>query len=158
MQSVREELARDLYALFVHIMKGGGADVFRAVAELELSLTQIKALHVLEATGEDEQSVKALADALGVSLPAMSRAVDGLLHRGFVERHEDAEDRRVRRVRATAAGLEVPRALHQARLSRLQDFIAGLGAEEAAGLARALAPVAARPDILSCRPTPEEAS
>ena len=46
---------------------------FNTIAELDLSFTQIKALCALDADGE-ERSVKALAESLGVSLPAMSRA------------------------------------------------------------------------------------
>ena len=80
---------------------------FNAIAELDLSFTQIKALCALEADGE-ERSVKALAESLGVSLPAMSRAVDGLFERGFVRREEDRggpahEARRADRRRARRA-------------------------------------------------------
>ena len=46
----------------------------------------------------------AVADALGLSLPAISRAVDGLVQRGLVKREEDPRDRRSKLVTATAAG------------------------------------------------------
>ena len=66
--------------------------------------------------------MKALAESLGVSLPAMSRAVDGLFERGFVGREEDPADRRMKRVRLTDAGRTVPQALNEARLSALQEL------------------------------------
>ncbi|HEY1451483.1 MAG TPA: hypothetical protein VGF47_11080, partial [Solirubrobacteraceae bacterium] len=72
----RDELTRDMYALASYLMRSANVGTFKTIGELDLSFTQLKALSVLEADGE-ERSVKGLAEALGVSLPAMSRAVDG---------------------------------------------------------------------------------
>jgi DNA-binding MarR family transcriptional regulator len=147
----RTALARDLYAVVMHIMRSGNEEAFRALAEFDLSLTQVKAAHLLD--GIDEAtSVKHLADLVGVSLPAMSRSIDGLHSRGFVERHEDPDDRRMKRVRITDAGRDVVRALHEARLSTLQGFLDSLDDDQVARLAAALEPVAARDDIARCRP------
>ena len=57
-----------------------------------------------------------------MSLPAASRMVDDLVRRGFVERHEDAEDRRMKRVRLTDDGGAVIRRLNAARLNGLEQF------------------------------------
>ena len=103
-----------MYALASYLMRTANVRTFNAIAELDLSFTQIKALCALETDGE-ERSVKALAESLGVSLPAMSRAVDGLFERGFVGREEDPGDRRMKRVRLTDAGRTVPRALNEPR-------------------------------------------
>jgi DNA-binding MarR family transcriptional regulator len=125
---------------------------FNAIAELDLSFTQIKALCALEADG-DGRSVKALAESLGVSLPAMSRAVDGLFERGLVDRREDPLDRRIRQVPLTAAGRRVPQALNEARLSALQELMGSLEAEEAAALEHALSLILShREDIAAYRP------
>jgi DNA-binding MarR family transcriptional regulator len=149
----RGELARDMYALASYLMRTANVGTFNAIAELDLSFTQIKALCALEADGE-ERSVKALAESLGVSLPAMSRAVDGLFERGFVGREEDREDRRMKRVGLTEAGRTVPRALNEARLSALQGLIGSLGDEEAQALALALELILERhADIAAYRPT-----
>ncbi len=75
--SDRETLTGDLYALAAYLLRNANVGTFNAIAELDLSFTQIKALCALELDGVD-RSVKALADSLGVSLAAMSRAVDGL--------------------------------------------------------------------------------
>src|SRR5437899_13006374 len=112
----RAALTRDMYALASYLMRTANVGTFNAIAELDLSFTQLKALCALEMDG-DERSVKALADSLGVSLPAMSRAVDGLFDRGFVDRREDPVDRRVRRLRLPGAGRTVPRRPNEARLS-----------------------------------------
>jgi DNA-binding MarR family transcriptional regulator len=126
-----------MYALASYLMRTANVGTFNTIAELDLSFTQLKALLTLEAEGE-ERSVKALADLLGLSLPAMSRAVDGLFERGLVDRREDPADRRVRQVRLTDAGHEVPRALNEARLSALQELMSSLDDEQAGALQHAL--------------------
>lgn len=140
-----------MYALLASVLKSGTSEVFQIVGELELSMTQIKLLHVLDAC-EEELTLKDLSERLDVSMAAMSRSIDGLLHRGFVERREDDDDRRHKRVRVTEAGRAVPRALNDARLSTLNDFIDGLAPDEVARLAEALAPIAAREDVARFRP------
>jgi DNA-binding MarR family transcriptional regulator len=152
-QPDREALTRDMYALASYLMRTANVGTFNAIAELDLSFTQIKSLCALEADGE-ERSVKALAESLGVSLPAMSRAVDGLFERGFVEREEDTVDRRMKRVRLTDAGRTVPQALNEARLSALQELLSSLGDEEAVALEHALELIVERrAEIAAYRPT-----
>lgn len=156
-QAGREALTRDMYALASYLMRTANVGTFNAIAELDLSFTQIKALCALDADGE-ERSVKALAESMGVSLPAMSRAVDGLFERGFVGREEDSEDRRMKRVRLTDAGRTVPQALNEARLSALQELLSSLGEEEASALEHALGLILERrAEIAAYRPT-EKAS
>jgi len=149
----RRALTRDMYALASYLMRTANVGTFNAIAELDLSFTQIKALCALETDGE-ERSVKALAETLGVSLPAMSRAVDGLFERGLVGRQEDPEDRRMKRVRLTDAGRAVPRALNEARLSALQELMSALGDDEALALEGALGLILERrAEIAAYRPS-----
>jgi DNA-binding MarR family transcriptional regulator len=145
-------LAGDMYALASYMMRSANVGTFNAIAELDLSFTQIKALCALESDGQ-ESSLKALADSLGVSLPAMSRAVDGLFERGLVGRREDKNDRRMKRVRLTESGRQVPLALNEARLSALQELIGSLTAEEAGALQSALGLILERrEEIAAYRP------
>jgi DNA-binding MarR family transcriptional regulator len=141
-----------MYAFASHMMRAANVGTFNAIAELDLSFTQIKALCALDAEHRD-LSVGELADGLGVSLGAMSRAVDGLHERGLVQRAEDREDRRVKRVALTAGGGAVPRALNEARLSALSELIESLEEEEAQALGDALRLILARrEDIAAKRP------
>ncbi|MCW3032902.1 MAG: hypothetical protein QOK19_2885 [Solirubrobacteraceae bacterium] len=150
--SDRDGLTGDLYALAAYLLRNANVGTFNAIAELDLSFTQIKALCALELDGV-ECSVKALANSLGVSLAAMSRAVDGLYERGFVEREEDPVDRRMKRVRLTPAGREVPLALNAGRLSTLQGLIDSLTEGEAGALGDALAQIMRRrEEIAAYRP------
>jgi DNA-binding MarR family transcriptional regulator len=144
------DLAGDLYALVVYLHKNCTSDLFEAVGALELSLTQIKLLHHLE-DAEQEVSLKEGAELVHVSLPAASRMVDDLVRRGFVERHEDAEDRRMKRVRVTPAGRAVIRRLNAARMNGLQQFTETLTDAERRDLATALANVLQRADVAACR-------
>ena len=150
--AAREALTEDMYALASYMMRSANVGTFNAIAELDLSFTQIKALCALESDGQ-ERSVKALADSLGVSLPAMSRAVDGLFERGLVDRKEDPSDRRMKRVRLTEAGRKAPQALNSARLSALQELMDELAEDEAKALARALTLIIERrADVAAYRP------
>lgn len=144
-------LARDLFALVVYLHKTCASDLFEALGALELTLTQVKLLHALE-QAEREITLKQAAELVGLSLPAASRAVDDLVRRGFVQRHEDAADRRMKRVSPTPEGLAVIRRLNAARLNGLQQFAETLTPAERDVLQRALADLLARPDLAACRP------
>jgi DNA-binding MarR family transcriptional regulator len=152
-----QELAADVVGLADSVMaflgyaqKSSGEDFFRMVGELELSLSQLKLLMVLERYGE--QTLKDLAEKLVLSLPAASRAVDGLHRRDMVVRREDAEDRRQKRIAITATGSEVVARLSAARLAGIETFIATLTTQEQEDLAHALAPIVARDEVAACIP------
>jgi DNA-binding MarR family transcriptional regulator len=141
-----------MFALASYLMRTSNVRTFNTIAELDLSFTQIKALCAMDA-GSEQWSVKALADSMGVSLPAMSRAIDGLYERGFVDRQEDRADRRMKRVRLTDAGRSMTSSLTEGRLAGVQEFLASLGDEEARMLAQALEQILdGRPEIAELRP------
>jgi DNA-binding MarR family transcriptional regulator len=148
---VPSALAHDLYALIVYVHKTCNADLFEAVGALELTLTQIKLLHHLEEQ-EHELTLKQAADLVLISLPAASRTVDDLVRRGFVSRHEDTEDRRMKRIWPTEAGRAVSRQLNAARLGGLEQFAQTLTEAERQTLAHALSTLLERDDVAACRP------
>ncbi len=150
-QRSAESLATDLYALIVFLHKNCNADLFEAVGALELTLTQIKLLHHLE-EADRELTLKQAADLVVISLPGASRTVDDLVKRGFVERYEDTEDRRMKRVSLTDAGRAVSRRLNAARLNGLEQFTQNLTDSERGALAGALKKLLRRDDIAACRP------
>lgn len=146
------DLAANLYALVIYLHKNCNSDLFEAVGTLELSLSQIKLLHHLE-DGSSELTLKEAAESVHVSLPAASRMVDDLVRRGYVVRNEDAEDRRMKRVRLTDDGRAVIRRLNAARLSGFESFAQTLTETEHEQLAQALATLLEqRPDLAECRP------
>ena len=145
------ELAVDLYALVVFLHKNCNADLFEAVGALDLSLTQIKLLHHLEDQPR-ELTLKEAAELVHVSLPAASRMVEDLVRRGFAQRREDEEDRRMKRVCLTDGGRTVIRRLNGARLSGLEQFAKNLTNAERRSLASALSKLLEREDVAACRP------
>jgi DNA-binding MarR family transcriptional regulator len=145
------DLAADLYALVVFLHKNCNSDLFEAVGALELTLTQIKLLHHLEDASR-ELTLKEAADSVLISLPAASRTVDDLVRREFVERHEDSEDRRMKRISLTEAGRAVIRRLNAARLNGLEQFTQSLSEAERSQLAEALSKLLEREDVAACRP------
>ena len=112
------------------------------LGELGLSFTQVKTLHVLREA--DDVHVKDVADRLGLSLPAMSRSLDSLVQRGFVERRESDRDRRARLVRRLSPGRDALDAIERTRLSVLEEFTATLSDDERAALHAALLPIVER--------------
>src|ERR1700754_2189737 len=90
------------------------------VAELDSSFSQVKMMFLLEDGGE--HSVKEIATKLGLSLPAASRAVDGLIQRGWGTRRESTTDRRSRIVTLSDDGRGVVDRILRARLKTLEQF------------------------------------
>ena len=136
------ELVEAMAVMWAHLTRGSSNDLFRVVDELGLSFSQVKMLFLLEDGGE--LSVKAIAAHLVLSLPAASRAVDGLVERGFVTRRESAEDRRSRIVALSGSGHDVVAAMLRARLATLDTFVAGLTPDERDNLLTALLPIVER--------------
>jgi DNA-binding MarR family transcriptional regulator len=137
-----QELSEKLAPLWAYLNRKSSADLFRMVATLDSSFSQVKMLFLLEDGGE--RSLKELAEGLGLSLPAASRAVDGLIGRGHVTRRECDKDRRSRLVALTDAGREVVEGVLRARLKTLEAFAAELTPAERDGLYTALLPIVER--------------
>ena len=131
------KLAAELLELWHHLMRGSSQQMYALIAELDVSITQMKTLHVL-ADGGSELSVKELSDRLGLSLPGASRIVDALMRRGWLERREDPDDRRMKRVRITDEGRKVLDRIEAARLAGLEDYAASLTPEQRTRLSSAL--------------------
>jgi DNA-binding MarR family transcriptional regulator len=146
-------LAEDLQALFCFLHRASGQRWFAVAEELDLSISQVKVLHRLDAAPTDT-SVKELGEGLGLSLPAASRTVEALLGRGLLGRREDEHDRRVRRVTITEVGRETVLRLNRARLADLETFVASLSSSERRLMAGALRTLLAREEIAACRPAP----
>jgi DNA-binding MarR family transcriptional regulator len=144
-------LATDLYALVVFLHKNCTSDLFEAMGVLELGMTQIKVMHQLE-DAPRALTLKELAERIALSLPAASRTIDDLVRRGFVERHEDADDRRMKRVSVTERGRHVVRKLNAARLNGLEQFAQTLNDDERRTLGEALQLLLRRDDVAVCRP------
>jgi DNA-binding MarR family transcriptional regulator len=125
---------------------GSDSEFTREVAEQDLSFSQLKTLLLL-AEHAGTLSVKDVAERLGISLPAASRAVDSLVRRGLAERTEDPDDRRMKQVRPTRKGDRLTERLVAARIRSFERLLEGFTATERRKLGDALDEILARPEI-----------
>ena len=128
-------------------MQTHGRDLIHLAHEFELSFSQLKALHYLH--GQDDLSVKALGESLGLSLAAISRAAEELVQRGLVDRTEDPADRRMKRLRLTDKGHALVLKMREVRMAGFEQFVGTLSPKESALLAKALEPILARDDVVA---------
>ena len=80
-----QETAARLSALLRHLFLYDRGNLLRVIEECGLSMTQFKALLELGGLGEatPPRQVSDLAETFGVSVPSMSRAVDGLVKKAW---------------------------------------------------------------------------
>jgi DNA-binding MarR family transcriptional regulator len=138
-------LAEDLQRFFHRAMKGDQSELLTLVAELDLTMPQIRGLFVLDNT-DRTLALTELAPRMGLSVAAAGRAVDGMVRSGFISRTEDPADRRIKRLALTDAGRAALARLTEARLVGLQRFAETLGEAERDALANGLEAVFAQWD------------
>jgi DNA-binding MarR family transcriptional regulator len=98
--------------------------------------------YVFRVLADGDRSLSELAGLLGMTLPGAGKIVDEMEQRGYVERHPDPADRRVKRLRLSARGraaLKAARAFHR-RFERgladgpaLRAALEAIAADAAAG-------------------------
>lgn len=135
------------------VIRPGQDEALRVAAELDLSMSQLRALFLLDGGAETEFAVHELAEMIGLSVGATGRAIDHLVRAGLVSRREDRADRRVKRIAITAQGHGAMTGLASAKRAGLRRFAAELADDEREQLSRALAPMLARHAAGSPRPT-----
>src|SRR4051794_20084746 len=144
-----QETAARLTALFRHLFLYDRGNQLRVIEESGLSMTQSKALLELGGLGQTEEAwqVGDLAEVFGVSVPSMSRAVDGLVKKRLATRVEDPSDRRARQVRITAKGKELVETLVAVRQTGFEAFTSTLSAAQRRKLDAAVDSLMDRDDI-----------
>lgn len=134
------QLADDLQRFFARCMKGEQSELFELIAQLDLTMAQMRGLFVLD-TSDHALALTELAPQMGLSVAAAGRAVDGLVRHGFVSRSEDPADRRVKRLALTDDGRAALGRINEARLAGLRRFAEALGEAERDALAAGIAAV-----------------
>jgi len=144
-----QETAARLNALLRHVFLYDRGNQLRVIEDSGLSLTQCKALLELGGLGEEVEprQVSDLAEAFGVSVPSMSRAIDALVRKKLVSRLEDPDDRRVRRVAITARGTKLVETLLVVRQAGMEAFVETLDAAQRRKLDAAIDALMDREDI-----------
>ena len=135
-----EQLTDEILRFLAGTMRMAQDEFFRLVADLDLTLTQFKMLHLVgQADGEPTPSQ--LAKSVGLSPAATGRAVDALIRHDLVARREDEDDRRVKRLSLTDEGRQVLERLTDARREGLSRIVAELTPQQREELSAALQPL-----------------
>jgi DNA-binding MarR family transcriptional regulator len=131
-----------LYALLRTVQMSPEDDRFKAIEEHDLSVTQLRATATLSCAS-DPLSGGAIAERVGATPGAVSRALDDLVRKGLVTRRESEDDRRVRLFSVTTAGGELAAQLFALKRAQVDRFVASLDDGDRERLEAALAPLAA---------------
>jgi DNA-binding MarR family transcriptional regulator len=135
--------ASDLvYALMRTVQMSPEDDRFKAIEEHDLSVTQLRATATLSCAGEP-LSGGAIAERVGATPGAVSRALDDLVQKSLVTRRESEDDRRVRLFSVTALGGELAAELFALKRAQVDRFVESLDEADRERLETALAPLAA---------------
>lgn len=123
----RDTAAR-ISALMRHVFLYDRGNQLRVLEDSGLTTTQCKALLELGGLGNCPSTwqVTDLSELFGASLPAMSRAVEGLVKKGLATRVEDPTDRRVRLVRITRDGKDLVDTLTTVKRNGIEAFASTL--------------------------------
>ena len=101
-----------------------------------LSVPQFRALCFIDRY--DGASLSAVADHLDLSLPTVSRLIDGLVQRGYMQRRSSDSDRRHVALSLRTRGLEVMQAARNATQEFLAERFSRLGAEQLQAIVTAM--------------------
>lgn len=100
----------------------------------DLGEQQIWVLYNLQ---RSRQLTSELARAFNVTMPTMTRAVDTLVEKGYVERQPDADDRRRIYLQLTEKGAEVGAYAHAQFRSAVMRFLSPLGDDQLSDIVNA---------------------
>lgn len=137
---MKDVLLRDaetLFGLFTDLVhRVLVTEILPDIAELDLTHAQVEALLFL--VRHDPACVGDLADGLGVSYPAATKAIDRLVAKGLVTRKESERDRRLSELSVTEAGREAIVRIRVARRSRLEAIFARMASEDQRAMLKGL--------------------
>lgn len=112
---------------FVHVFNKILAWEEQALSRVGASDLSVKELHVLEAvhdlTGQNRNTMTAIADALSIRVSSLTTAVNTLVRKGYLERGGEPGDRRVIRIRLTEKG-EAANRLHSQFHAKMIESVA----------------------------------
>jgi DNA-binding MarR family transcriptional regulator len=138
-----DSVSRDLGLVVKHLLWSTNREFFASLQDAGISFSQLKCLGLLS-EADANFSLGGLSEETGLSLPAISRAVHGLVQRGEVKRAEDPSDRRSKLLTVTARGRTTYERLASVRAAGVKRFIEELEPQERDALGSALHPIVER--------------
>ena len=135
----RRERHEEAVSQLRQLLRGVQGATAPAWLELDLSMGQLRMLFALQACGTT--SLVRVAERLGVGSPTASVLVDQLVRLGFVDRSEDATDRRRLLLSVSDRGDELLARLRQGRRRVIESWLEDLDDAELEGLCCSLPPL-----------------
>jgi DNA-binding MarR family transcriptional regulator len=139
----RTSVGRDLGLLLKHLLGSTNREFFAELQDAGISFSQLKCLGLLSNV-DAPLSLGALSEQIGLSLAAVSRAVDALVQRGELKRQEDPSDRRSKLVSLTARGRATYERVVAVRVAGVERFVEELEPDEREALGAAVGPIVER--------------
>ncbi len=137
-----EDLTDVLAAFTQLVMRPGRGNAFTTMAEHDLTISQVRILHLLFWSEREPAQVE-IAEQIVLSVAAAGRAIDAMVRAGLVERHADGIDRRIKRVALTPAGQAMVEEMAEGRRADFRDFVDQLDPIERRHLDEAIRPILA---------------
>jgi MarR family transcriptional regulator for hemolysin len=109
---------------------------FRGQRSSDLSVAQFRTLAYIK--NNDGASLSNLAAHIGLTLPSMSKLIDGLVSRKFVARNSHQEDRRKICLQLTSTGRSELEAAYDHTQMFLVDTLSGLAKEDLNTVSRSM--------------------
>ncbi len=135
MSKIVENTAQQVLEIVPAVMRTIRAE-FRSQRSKDLSVAQFHTLAYIKKN--DGASLSSLAAHTGLTLPSMSKLIDGLVSRGLVTRSSDQEDRRKICLCLTATGKDELEAAYEHTQTFLANKIADLSKEDLDILGRSM--------------------
>jgi len=104
------------------------ARVLHEVAGEQLTQSQLQLLRLVSV--KSDHSIGSLANHIGVSNPAVSKAVDRLVQRMFLRRTDREHDRRTIHLSLTTAGRKIMAKFDATKQKRIAELFSGTSEEE----------------------------
>ena len=130
-----DECARQILEIVPLVMAAIRTEI-RSHRGSELSVPQFRVLIFLNR--HEGASLSDIAEHLGLTLPSMSKMIDGLLARNMVTRQMHSEDRRCVALALTALGRQAMQSAYKATESRLAERLVVLPAAERRTIIKAM--------------------
>jgi DNA-binding MarR family transcriptional regulator len=102
----------------------------------DLSIPQFRTLRFIQCNADS--TLSSLADHLGLTLPSVSKLVDGLVKQELVIRQEAANDRRCMALALTPAGESIVNSARAGAQASLAETLSNLSLDELEAVRRAM--------------------
>jgi MarR family transcriptional regulator for hemolysin len=130
-----EECAREVLEVVPLVMRAIRAEM-RSHRGPDLSVPQFRVLIFLNR--HEGASLSHVAGHVGLTLPSMSRMVDGLVARNLVTRQADADDRRRVALTLTTLGRTAMQSAYESTQGHLAERLAALAAPDRTTILKAM--------------------